>query len=102
MAAPSPWKRHATVENCIGGPAFAAKVSISRNPAGIACTLFDGPVSRCCTSGMPGGQICASVPWVVLDCLSCGACCYGPDDYVSVSGPDRDRMTAQTAARYVV
>jgi Fe-S-cluster containining protein len=36
------------------------------------------------------------------DCLSCGACCYGPEDYVAVSGPDRDRMEARTAGRYVL
>jgi Fe-S-cluster containining protein len=37
-----------------------------------------------------------------LDCLSCGACCYGPDEYVAVSGPDKDRMGARTASRYVI
>ncbi len=36
------------------------------------------------------------------DCLSCGACCYGPEEYVAVTGPDRDRMPAQIASRYVV
>jgi Fe-S-cluster containining protein len=36
------------------------------------------------------------------DCLSCGACCYGPEEYVAVSGPDRDRMDRRSASRYVV
>jgi Fe-S-cluster containining protein len=36
------------------------------------------------------------------DCLSCGACCYGPEDYVAVTGPDRDRMGARDASRYVI
>ena len=37
-----------------------------------------------------------------LDCLSCGACCFGPTDYVAVSGPDRDRMGPQLSGRYTV
>jgi hypothetical protein len=39
---------------------------------------------------------------VKLDCLVCGACCYGPDEYVSVTTPDKLRMSARVAGRYVV
>lgn len=39
---------------------------------------------------------------MTLDCQTCGACCYGADAYVSVTGPDADRMTRQTRARMVV
>jgi Fe-S-cluster containining protein len=39
---------------------------------------------------------------VQLDCLSCGACCYGPEEYVAVAGPDADRMSARTRGRFVV
>ncbi len=35
------------------------------------------------------------------DCQTCGACCYGPDDYVTVVSTDRLRMRVQTQARYV-
>jgi Fe-S-cluster containining protein len=35
------------------------------------------------------------------DCQSCGACCYGPLDYVAVSAPERERLGRQAAARYV-
>jgi Fe-S-cluster containining protein len=38
---------------------------------------------------------------VTFDCQACGACCYGPDDYVAVTGPDRLRMDPRTASRYV-
>jgi Fe-S-cluster containining protein len=37
-----------------------------------------------------------------LDCLACGACCYGPEEYVSVTALDLNRMTKQTQGRYVV
>ena len=36
-----------------------------------------------------------------LDCQACGACCYGPDEYVSVIATDLARMNRQTRARYV-
>jgi Fe-S-cluster containining protein len=36
------------------------------------------------------------------DCLSCGACCYGPEEYVAVSAVDLCRMTKKAASRYVV
>jgi Fe-S-cluster containining protein len=39
---------------------------------------------------------------MTYDCLSCGACCYGPEEYVSVSGPDHDRMDKRTSSRYVI
>jgi Fe-S-cluster containining protein len=38
---------------------------------------------------------------VKLDCLACGACCFGPEDYVAVSAVDLCRMTATTRGRYV-
>ena len=38
---------------------------------------------------------------MTLDCQACGACCYGPGDYVAVTGPDRDRMLPRVAGRYV-
>jgi Fe-S-cluster containining protein len=38
---------------------------------------------------------------MTYDCQRCGACCYGPEDYVAVTGPDRERMGRQAAARYV-
>jgi Fe-S-cluster containining protein len=37
-----------------------------------------------------------------LDCQACGACCYGPEEYVSVSEADRCRFDRQTSARYIV
>jgi len=39
---------------------------------------------------------------VHYDCQRCGACCYGPDAYVSVTDPDFDAMSRQTRARLVV
>jgi Fe-S-cluster containining protein len=39
---------------------------------------------------------------VKLDCQACGACCYGPEEYVSVSGPDLTRMSPNVVGRYVV
>lgn len=36
------------------------------------------------------------------DCQRCGACCYGPDAYVSVNELDLSAMTRQTRARLVV
>jgi Fe-S-cluster containining protein len=39
---------------------------------------------------------------MTFDCQACGACCYGPEEYVAVSGPDRDRMSPTVAARYVI
>ncbi len=39
---------------------------------------------------------------MTYDCLSCGACCYGPEEYVAVSAVDLCRMTRQTQARYLV
>ncbi len=39
---------------------------------------------------------------MLLDCLACGACCYGPDEYVSVSGVDLTRMSPRTQGRMVV
>ncbi len=37
-----------------------------------------------------------------FDCQACGACCYGPDEYVAVTATDLCRMTAQQRSRYVV
>jgi Fe-S-cluster containining protein len=37
-----------------------------------------------------------------LDCQACGACCYGPEEYVSVTAADLRAFDAQSAARYVV
>ncbi len=39
---------------------------------------------------------------MTFDCQTCGACCYGGDAYVSVTGPDADRMSRGTRARMVV
>lgn len=39
---------------------------------------------------------------VTFDCLTCGACCYGPAEYVSVKASDLDRMGRSTAGRYVI
>jgi Fe-S-cluster containining protein len=39
---------------------------------------------------------------MVLDCQACGACCYGPDEYVSVTAADLRGMAPAQAARYVV
>ena len=36
------------------------------------------------------------------DCQRCGACCYGPEDYVSVSATDLLGMSRQTRARLVI
>ncbi len=36
------------------------------------------------------------------DCLACGACCYGPDEYVAVTALDLNRMSARTQGRNVV
>jgi Fe-S-cluster containining protein len=36
-----------------------------------------------------------------LDCLACGACCFGPDDYVAVTEPDLDRMSKEARGRFV-
>jgi uncharacterized protein len=36
-----------------------------------------------------------------LDCLACGACCYGPAEYVAVTAIDLCRMTPKTQGRYV-
>jgi Fe-S-cluster containining protein len=37
-----------------------------------------------------------------FDCLACGACCYGPDEYVSVTALDLNRMSGRTQGRMVV
>jgi Fe-S-cluster containining protein len=37
-----------------------------------------------------------------LDCQACGACCYGPEEYVGVTATDLLRFEARAAARYVV
>ena len=37
-----------------------------------------------------------------LDCQTCGACCFGPEDYVGVTAADVRGLGAQLAARYVV
>jgi hypothetical protein len=36
------------------------------------------------------------------DCLACGACCYGPAEYVAVVAADLRGMSARTQGRYVV
>jgi len=38
---------------------------------------------------------------MTFDCQTCGACCYGPDDYVTVVSTDRLRMSRQIESRYV-
>ena len=35
-----------------------------------------------------------------FDCQTCGACCYGPEDYVDVKPADLVRMTRATLARH--
>ena len=35
-----------------------------------------------------------------FDCQTCGACCYGPEDYVDVKPKDLVRMKRATLARY--
>jgi Fe-S-cluster containining protein len=37
-----------------------------------------------------------------LDCQACGACCYGPEEYVAVTASDLCRMRADVQKRYVV
>lgn len=37
-----------------------------------------------------------------LDCQACGACCYGPAEYVSVTQADLTRFVPRAASRYVV
>jgi Fe-S-cluster containining protein len=37
-----------------------------------------------------------------LDCQSCGACCYGPEEYVAVTGVDLVRLGPRDQSRYVV
>ena len=37
-----------------------------------------------------------------LDCQACGACCYGPEEYVAVTGVDLCRMTKAVQGRFVV
>jgi Fe-S-cluster containining protein len=39
---------------------------------------------------------------MLLDCQACGACCYGPEEYVSVNGADLSRFDGRTLGRYVV
>jgi Fe-S-cluster containining protein len=39
---------------------------------------------------------------VQLDCLSCGACCYGPEEYVAVTATDLCRILPRDSSRYVV
>lgn len=36
------------------------------------------------------------------DCLACGACCYGPEEYVAVLASDLHRMSARMQGRFVV
>lgn len=36
------------------------------------------------------------------DCLACGACCYGPEEYVAVLASDLCRMSARMQGRFVV
>ena len=38
---------------------------------------------------------------MILDCQTCGACCYGPEEYVAVIATDLCRMTPQVQGRYV-
>ena len=38
-----------------------------------------------------------------LDCLTCGACCFGPaEEYVAVTGVDLCRMDGPTQSRYLI
>jgi Fe-S-cluster containining protein len=39
---------------------------------------------------------------VSFDCQSCGACCYGPDEYVAVTAADERGMAKAIVGRYVV
>jgi Fe-S-cluster containining protein len=39
---------------------------------------------------------------VQYDCLACGACCFGPEEYVAVTALDLHRMSARTQGRVVV
>jgi Fe-S-cluster containining protein len=36
-----------------------------------------------------------------LDCQSCGACCYGPESYVTVTAADLRQMSPAQVGRYV-
>ncbi len=36
------------------------------------------------------------------DCLACGACCFGPEEYVAVAAADLRAMSARTQGRFVV
>jgi Fe-S-cluster containining protein len=38
---------------------------------------------------------------VTFDCQACGACCYGPEEYVAVTAVDLCRMSPRVAGRYV-
>jgi Fe-S-cluster containining protein len=38
---------------------------------------------------------------MTFDCQSCGACCYGPEEYVAVTAVDLCRMTPTVQSRYV-
>jgi Fe-S-cluster containining protein len=38
---------------------------------------------------------------MALDCQTCGACCYGPDEYVAVTAADLRGMSRMLAARHV-
>jgi Fe-S-cluster containining protein len=55
------------------------------------CTQIRRPAGRRATRSL-----------VTFDCQSCGACCYGPDEYVAVTERDLCRMSKHIAARYVV
>ncbi len=37
-----------------------------------------------------------------FDCLACGACCFGPRDYIDVRATDLVRMSAPTVRRFVL
>jgi Fe-S-cluster containining protein len=37
-----------------------------------------------------------------LDCLDCGACCFGGEEYVAVTQTDLTRMSGALQSRYVV
>ena len=37
-----------------------------------------------------------------FDCLACGACCYGPEDYVDLLPSDLSNLSARSLARYTV
>jgi len=39
---------------------------------------------------------------MTYDCLACGACCYGPAEYVAVDNVDLCRISRQAQGRYVV